>query len=155
MANLRKISFDFSYGRNDFFIPYQKFLDMAKVQYVGEFEFNASRKMLFPFFSTASGLSQWFADDVNVNNSSKAYTFIWDGDETVVRRTFNRANHHVRFDVVDESDDDPNYFEFILEINELTQSVYVRINDYSDMDQEEAHELWERLIHDLKEIVGG
>ncbi|MEO9870782.1 START-like domain-containing protein [Ekhidna sp.] len=128
---------------------------MAKHQYVGEFEFNASKKMLYPYFSTASGLSQWFADDVNINNEDKVYTFIWDGDETKAKLTSNRTNHHVRFDVVDDEDDDSNYFEFTIDMNELTQSVYVRITDYSDMDDEEAHELWGSLIHDLKEIVGG
>lgn len=128
---------------------------MAKVEYVGEFEFNASKKMLFPYFSTASGLAQWFADDVNINNSNKEYTFIWDGDETIARLTSNRTNHHVRFDVVDPDDDDPNYFEFKLEMNELTQSVYIEITDYSDMDADEAHELWGSLTNDLKEIVGG
>ena len=128
---------------------------MAKTEYVGEFEFNASKKMLFPYFSTASGFAQWFADDVNINNSSKEYTFIWDGDETVARLTSNRTNHHVRFDVIDAEEDDPNYFEFKLEMNELTQSVYVQITDYSDMDVDEAQELWESLTGDLKEIVGG
>jgi uncharacterized protein YndB with AHSA1/START domain len=128
---------------------------MAKFQYVGEYEFNASKKMLFPYFSTASGLAQWFAEDVNINNADKVYTFIWDGDETKAKLTSNRTNHHVRFDVIDENDDDPNYFEFKIDMNELTQSVYVRITDYSDMDEEEATELWDGLIHDLKEIVGG
>lgn len=129
---------------------------MAKHKYVGEFEFNASKKMLYPYFSTASGLAQWFADDVNINNEDKVYTFIWDGDETKAKLTSNRTNHHVRFDVVDEDDeDDNNFFEFKIDMNELTQSVYVRITDYSDMDEEEASELWETLIHDLKEIVGG
>ncbi|MEM6736162.1 MAG: START-like domain-containing protein [Bacteroidota bacterium] len=128
---------------------------MAKNEYIGEFEFNASKKMLFSYFSTASGLAQWFADDVNINNEDKLYTFIWDGDETQAKLTSNRTNHHVRFDVVDEDDDDPNFFEFNIDVNELTQSVYVRITDYSDMDDEEANELWESMIHDLKEIVGG
>lgn len=128
---------------------------MAKNQFVGEFEFKASKKMLFPYFSTASGLAQWFADDVNINED-KVYTFIWDGEETKAKLTSNRTNHHVRFDVVDEEEeDDPNFFEFKIEMNELTQTVYVKITDYSDMEDEEAHELWESLTHDLKEIVGG
>lgn len=128
---------------------------MAKYKYVGEFEFNASKKMLFPYFSTASGLSQWFAEDVTINNEDKIYTFLWDGDEAKAKLTSNRTNHHVRFDVVDEDDDDPNFFEFKIDVNELTQSVYVRVTDYSDMDSEEAEELWSSLIMDLKEIVGG
>ena len=128
---------------------------MAKNEYIGEFEFNASKKMLFPYFSTASGLAQWFADDVNINNEDKVYTFIWDGDETQAKLTSNRTNHHVRFDVVGDDDNDPNFFEFKIDVNELTQSVFVRVTDYSDMDAEEANELWESMIHDLKEIVGG
>ena len=126
---------------------------MAKNEYIGEFEFNASKKILFPYFSTASGLSQWFADDVIIN-SDKTYSFIWDGDETKVKRSGLRTNHHVRFDVIDDSDD-PNYFEFEIEMNEMTHTVYARVSDYSDMDYEDAEELWESLIHDLKEIVGG
>ncbi len=128
---------------------------MPKYRYVGEFEFKSSKKMLYPYFSTASGLSQWFADDVNINNEDKVYTFLWDGDEIRTKLTLSRSNHRVRFDVLDEEDDDPNFFEFIIDMNELTQSVYVRITDYSDMDAEEASELWESLIFDLKEIVGG
>lgn len=128
---------------------------MTKVKYVGEFEFNASKKMLFPYLSTASGLTQWFAKDVNVNNLSKEYTFIWNTDSTVAKITSSRTNYHVRFDIIDEDDEDPNYFEFWIEKNELTQSVYLRVADYSDMDKEEASELWTRLIGRLREIVGG
>ena len=40
-------------------------------------------------------------------------------------------------------------------MNELTQEVFIRVTDYSDMDAEEAQELWESLVNDLKEIVGG
>jgi hypothetical protein len=67
----------------------------------------------------------------------------------------SRSNHHVRFEFQDEEDEDPNYVEFKLEMNELTQEVFIRVTDYSDMDMEEAQELWDNLIHDLKEIVGG
>ena len=44
---------------------------------------NASRKMLFPYLSTASGLCEWFADDVNINNINKTLIFIVDGDERI------------------------------------------------------------------------
>ena len=60
----------------------------------------------------------------------------------------------MKFNVIDE-EEDSNFFEFKIEMNELTQSVYVRVIDYSDMGEEEAAELWESMIHDLKEIVGG
>lgn len=129
---------------------------MTKVEFVGEYEMRASKKMLYPFISSASGLSQWFADDVNVNNEDKTYTFIWDGDENRAKLVSIRANHHVKFEFIeDEETDDPNFVEFILDVNELTNTVFIRVTDYSDMEVEEAQELWDSLIHNLKEIVGG
>lgn len=127
---------------------------MEKNKFVGEYGINASKKMLFPYISSASGLSQWFADDVNINED-KVFTFIWDGDENLAKMVSNRTNHHVKFEFIDEADDDPNYLELRLDMNELTQEVFIRVTDYSDMDEEEALELWDSLIHDLKEIVGG
>lgn len=127
---------------------------MTKVEFVGEYEMRASKKMLYPFISSASGLSQWFADDVNVNNEDKMYTFIWDGDENQAKMVSSRINHHVKFEFVNE-EDDPNFVEFVLDINELTNTVFIRVTDYSEMEVEEAQELWNSLIHNLKEIVGG
>ena len=125
---------------------------MEKNKFVGEYGINASKKMLYPYISSASGLSQWFADDVNINED-KLFTFIWDGDENRARMVSSRANHHVKFEF--EGDDDPNFVELRLEMNELTQEVFLRVTDYSDIDQDEATELWDGLIHELKEIVGG
>lgn len=128
---------------------------MAKEKFIGEFPINASKKMLFPYISSASGLSQWFADDVNINED-KEFTFIWDGIENKAKLTSIRVNALARFEFHDEENpDDPNFVEFKLDMNELTQEVFIRITDYSDMDPEEANDLYHALIHDLKEIVGG
>ena len=128
---------------------------MGKVEFVGEYEMRASKKMLYPFISSASGLSQWFADDVNINNEDKMYTIIWDGEENKAKMVSSRINHHVKFEFQDDNSDDPNTVEFVLDVNELTNTVFMRVTDYSDMDVEEAQELWDSLIHNLKEIVGG
>ena len=125
---------------------------MSKVIFEGEYEFRASKKMLFPYINTAAGLSQWFADDVNIS-ADKDYIFLWDGEENKAKLAVSRLNSFVKFEFIEE--EDPNYLEFKLDLNELTQSVYLRVTDYSDMDNDEAGELWEALIHDLKEIVGG
>jgi len=127
---------------------------MEKFMFVGEYPIKASKKMLYPFISTASGLSQWFAENVNINED-KSFTFIWDGDENRARLTSSRINHHVKFEFIDEDIDDPNYVELRLDMNELTEEVFIRITDYSDIEEDEAQELWDSLIHDLKEIVGG
>ncbi len=129
---------------------------MTKSKFGGEYEMKASKKMLYPFIGSASGLAQWFADDVNINNEDKIFTFIWDGEENRARLVSSRINHHVKFEFLDAAEDeDPNFVEFVLDVNELTNTVFIRITDFSDMDPEEAEELWDNLIHQLKEIVGG
>jgi len=127
---------------------------MTKTKFVGEYGFRASKKMLFPYISTASGLSQWFADDVNINNEDKVYTIIWDGEENKARMVSNRSNHHIKFEFIDD-EEDPNWLEMRLDVNELTEELFLRVTDYSDMETDEAQELWDGLVHDLKEIVGG
>jgi uncharacterized protein YndB with AHSA1/START domain len=127
---------------------------MNKSKFIGEYSINASRKMLFPYISTASGLSQWFADDVNITED-KVYTMLWDGEVNRARIVSIKANQYIKFEFEGEDDDDLNSIEIRLEMNELTQEVYIKITDYSDLDDQEVSDLWEGLIHDLKEIVGG
>ncbi len=127
---------------------------MLKYKYIGEFEFKISKKILFPYINTASGLARWFADDVIIDNEDKVYTFIWDGEETKMEKVSSKGNYHVRFNILEEGEQESNYFDFKIVVNELTQTVYLRIIDYSDMDEEQAENLWNTLIHDLKEIVG-
>jgi len=132
---------------------------MGRIKFEGEFEVNASKKMLYPYISTASGLSQWFADDVNVNNQDKSLTFFWDGEENAAKIASQRLNSFVKFEFEprnEEEKEDPCWVEIKIDMNELTQSVFLAITDYSDIeDEEELHEIWENNIHALREIVGG
>lgn len=131
----------------------------AKKLFTADFEIHASVKMLYPYLQTASGLAEWFADDVTINNQDKTYSFFWDSEEHRARETAFRTNHFVRFQFlpeVPEDEDDPAYIEFRLEFNELTQSVYLKVSDYSDFDDlGELQDLWEGLVENLKKIVGG
>lgn len=129
---------------------------MAGIKTTLEYEVNASKKMLYPYLSTASGLAQWFADDVSIDED-KVFHIVWDDDVHRARLVSHRTNSYVKFEFIDDLiEDTPAYAEMKLEENELTQSVYLRITDYSDMeDSEEVRELWDNLVHDLKEIVGG
>jgi uncharacterized protein YndB with AHSA1/START domain len=130
-----------------------------KHKYVAEYEIRASAKMIYPYLNTASGLSQWFAEDVNIKNDEKVYHFIWEGENHFAKLTAQRTNAHVKFEFLPENavdEKDPSYIEFKIDTNELTQSVYLKIIDYSDMeDEEELKDLWDNLIDALKEIVGG
>jgi len=130
----------------------------TKKLFTADFEIHASIKMLYPYIQTASGLSEWFADDVNIS-PEKVFTFVWDNEEHKAMMSAHRTNHFARFEYLPESKEDekdPSYFELRLEINELTQTTFLKVVDYSEMDDvEELHDLWEGLIENLKKVVGG
>jgi len=130
-----------------------------KKLFTADYEIHASIKMLYPYIQTASGLSEWFADDVTINNNDKSFTFFWDNEEHRAKLVAFRTNHFVRFDFLPETkgdENDPSYVELRLDFNELTQSTYLKILDYSDFDdQRELHSLWDGLIELLRKIVGG
>ena len=129
-----------------------------KKLYTADFEIHASIKMLYPYIQTASGLSEWFADNVKIS-PEKVFTFVWDSEEHKAIMTAHRTNHFAKFEYLPETKEDekdPSYFELRLEINELTQTTFLKVLDYSDFeDLDELQDLWEGLIENLKKVVGG
>jgi hypothetical protein len=145
-------------------LPYKRIisqyqLDMTKKKlFTADFEIHASVKMLYPYIQSASGLSEWFADDVSIS-PEKVFTFVWDNESHKAIMSSHRINHFTRFEYVPESNQDekdPSYFEIRIEVNEITQSTFLKISDYSDFDDmEELHDLWKGLVDNLKTVVGG
>ncbi|MVM37168.1 ATPase [Spirosoma sp. HMF3257] len=129
---------------------------MEKLKFITEYELRASPKMLFPYISTASGLSQWFASKVNTMPEQR-FDFQWDNESHIARQVSMRQNKGVRFEFLntDDNDSDNNYVDFRVDQSELTQSTFLRITDYSNTtDEEELKDLWDGLMDKLKEIVG-
>jgi len=131
---------------------------MFKNKFVADYQINASKKILFQYISTASGLEEWFADEVKINKD-KVFIFDFDNDEHHAKIASIRNNSHVKFEFFDPTnpeEKDHSYIEFKLEENELTQTLFLKIIDYSDgYDDEELEAIWEGLVGKLKEIVGG
>ena len=129
---------------------------MTKYRYIAEFEMRASPKMLFPYLNSPSGLSEWFADNVNIDDK-KNFHFIWDGIQHTARLSSQRTNKYVKFDFFPVAgDEDTPYIEFNIDQNELTQSTFLKVVDYSEMnDAQDLEELWDNLVVKLREIVGG
>ena len=122
--------------------------DKTKIQL--EYLVNCSPKVLFNWLSTASGLNEWFADDVIVKG--KKYTFIWEDSEQTAEMTLHKENKLVRFSWLDEQD---SYFEFRITQDELTGDVSLIVIDIAeDNDYEETKGLWDTQISDLKHILG-
>ncbi len=131
---------------------------MAKKLFTEDYEIHASAKMLYPYISSASGLSEWFADNVNIN-PEKIYTFVWDNEEHRAVVASHRTNHFTKFEFLPESEEDkkdPSYFELRIELNELTQTTFLKVTDYSGFDDiDELRDLWNSLIDQLRSVVGG
>ncbi|HYG40624.1 MAG TPA: START-like domain-containing protein [Cytophagales bacterium] len=127
-----------------------------KQKFEEEYELRASPKMLYPYLNSASGLSVWFADDVKVT-PDKVFLIEWEGEIHKAKITAQKLNSFVRLEFLPKPEDtDPSYIEFKIDTNDLTQTTFLKVADYSDMvDDEEFHDLWDFLVLKLKEIVGG
>ncbi len=115
-----------------------------------EFTINCSPKVLFNRLSTASGLAEWFADDVTVKG--KIYTFTWASTRQEAEMTIYKENRLVRFTWLDSAD---GFFEFKIMQDELTGDVALIVDDFVVADEEvESVDLWNMQVADLKHILG-
>ena len=76
-----------------------------------EYPLHSSVKILYERLSTISGLSEWFADDVNINREG-IYTFTWEGSSQEAELISKKKGEHIRFRWLDSEAD--KYFEFLL-----------------------------------------
>ena len=118
-----------------------------------EYTMNCSPKVLFNRLSTASGLSEWFADDVRVKGNF--FTFVWEETDQVAEKKNHKENKMVRFEWKDEMVKEENYFEFIIAQDDLTNDVSLLINDFAEKDEmESATHLWNSQVTRLKQLLG-
>ncbi|RNC86503.1 MAG: SRPBCC domain-containing protein [Winogradskyella sp.] len=125
-----------------------------KIKYELEFPIHASPSLLFQYISTPSGLSEWYAD--NVNSRGELFTFIWDGSEEQAKLLLKKSAERVKFRwLEDEEDGNTYYFEIRIQVDEITKDVSLIVTDFSDEDEiEESKMLWENMIGSLKQVLG-
>lgn len=116
-----------------------------------EYLLKTSPPVLFSRMSSASGLAEWFADNVTVEG--KIFTFFW-GDvqqhAEVVRIVQNESIRFRWFDSNDESE-----FEFRIMKDELTGDIALIITDNIEgEDEEDAKNLWDSQVSKLKQVIG-
>ncbi|MBI5219290.1 MAG: SRPBCC domain-containing protein [Bacteroidia bacterium] len=122
-----------------------------KTKYTLEYTFNTSPKVLFERLSTPSGLAEWFADDVNIKNN--IFTFIWDGSQQEAELLTKKPDKYAKFRWID--DKEKNYFEFKIEVDDLTGGVALIVTDFANENElVEAKELWDYHISELKHTLG-
>src|SRR5690554_4727893 len=130
-------------------------MDMPeKVKYEIEFPITVSPQLLYQYISTSSGLSEWFAD--NVNSRGEVFSFIWNGEEEKARMSTKKSSDKIKFRWLDENENETQYyFEFRVQEDELTKDVSLVVTDFTEEDEiEEAKQLWESQIADLKQVLG-
>ena len=55
----------------------------------------------------------------------------------------------------DEEDDGEYYFEFKIQVDEITKDVSLIVTDFAEEDElEESKMLWDNLVSDLKQVLG-
>ncbi len=125
-----------------------------KVKIEMEFVIHASPQLLYQYISTPSGLSEWFAD--NVNSRGELFTFIWDGSEEKAKLLSKKSGERVKFRwLVDDTEGNSYFFEIRIQVDEITKDVSVIVTDYAEEDEiDEAKMLWENQISDLKHVLG-
>lgn len=125
-----------------------------KTKFEIEFPIHASPQLLYQYISTPSGLSEWFAD--NVNSRGELFIFIWDDSEERANLLTKKSGERVKFRWLNgEEDEDKYYFEIRIQVDEITKDVSLMVTDFSDEDEvDEAKMLWDNQISDLKQVLG-
>lgn len=122
------------------------------VKFELEYVLNTSVRVLYPRLVTPSGLSDWFADNVDINGD--VYTFYWEGSEQSANVLFKRREKGVRFRWVEDEGEEV-YFEFKIHVDELTNELALIIIDFADEDDvDDAKDLWDKQIDKMKRNLG-
>ena len=123
-----------------------------KIKYEMEFPIHASPSLLYQYISTPSGMSEWYAD--NVNSRGEYFTFIWEGSEERAKLLGKKNGERIKFRWEDDVDTD-YYFELRIQVDEITKDVSLMVTDFADEDEiEEGKMLWDNMISSLKHILG-
>ena len=112
---------------------------------------NISVGILWSSISTPTGLSEWFADQVSVEDN--IYTFQWGKSSQKAELIQNRTGSYMRFHWLD--DEPKTYFEFRISLVELTNDVILTITDFAEPDEKEEYvTLWNNEVNQLRKAYG-
>ncbi|MGW8314507.1 MAG: START-like domain-containing protein [Bacteroidales bacterium] len=123
-----------------------------KTKFELEYMLNTSPTILYSRLSTPEGLSEWFADNVNLRKGK--YSFFWEGTQQDASVLQKKINKFIRFQWTEDREDEI-YFEFRIRTDELTGDVALLITDFAEEDErDDAIDLWDTQISELKHAIG-
>jgi len=115
---------------------------------------NATQASLWRMISQIDGLSEWFADEVTMNDEENIYTFRWGKSDNQAEIISVKPQQSIRYRWLDE-DDENIYFEFQLHKLELSNEIALQVTDFAESDEKgDAIALWETQIEEMKRQLG-
>lgn len=125
---------------------------MSKEKLELEFEIKSQVGILFSRISTAMGLAEWFAD--NVDRNGDIFTFSWSRSSEDALLIESEEPVFMRWHWENDDEDDA-YFEMRIRVDPVTEDVALIITDFADPDEvKEAKSLWIKQIEKLKRVIG-
>ena len=117
-----------------------------------EYVVRTSAGILYELLTTPSGLSEWFADDVNIRDG--VFTFFWDGSEQKARLLGFKEDQYIRLQWIDKPEG--YFFEFRIQKDELTGDISLIIIDFADeaSDMQTSKLLWDSQVNKLLNVLG-
>ncbi len=125
-----------------------------KTKFDVEYPITASPQLLYQYISTPSGLTEWFADDVN--SRGEFFTFIWADSVEKANLVSKKTDEQVKFRWLEEEDEETDYFfELRIVLDELTKDVVLMVTDFAEENEiKDQTQLWDNQIADLKKVLG-
>ena len=130
----------------------QQLMMEGKKKIVVEILLNTSPELLYSRLSTYTGLSEWFADRVSSNGN--IFTFTWENASQDAEVLIQKESKLIRFKWLDD-DCEECYFEFAIDVDDLTKATSLTITDFVDEgDEESSIKLWHTQLEKLKHVLG-
>jgi len=127
---------------------------MTKTKIELEYILRTSDTLLYNCMSTPSGLEEWFAPEVHIKGD--VFTFLWEGEERKAELVSKKKLQYVKFQWLDETDKETNYFELQIKIHEMTGELALIVTDFAEEGEEDEQELlWNESVEELKRHIGG
>jgi uncharacterized protein YndB with AHSA1/START domain len=116
-----------------------------------EYLIRSSPLILYDFLTTATGLQQWFADEVD--NEGNEFSFTWRGETERAELISTEDDDYIRYRWDWQSPEE--YFEFKIDKSEITNDTILYVSDFAEeRDMENAKRLWDAQIHNLIKRIG-
>ena len=116
-----------------------------------EYQIRSSPSVLFSRLCTASGLAEWFADNVLVEGSK--FTFVWGKTSQSAELLSIRQLESVKFTWLES--DGPSEFEFIIVLGEIIEGLSMIVIDHvEEEDEADVIKLWDASISRLRKAIG-